>query len=99
MDENQDKVPTTDYAKRRGKGQCVRGCGRPASPGKSRCRWCKVKQNAYHRAWKERKRKEQGWCRWCKVKQKRLSPGMEGTETQGTGGRAWGAGLSLGSGR
>jgi hypothetical protein len=56
MSEELDPKPTTDYAKRRGKGQCVRGCGRLASPGKSRCRWCKVKQNAYLRKWKARKR-------------------------------------------
>jgi hypothetical protein len=60
MSDQVDPTPTSTYAKRRAAQKCVRGCGRLASPGKSRCRWCKVKQNAYHRAWKERKRKEQG---------------------------------------
>jgi hypothetical protein len=55
MSDQPDKTATSQYAKRRVAGQCARGCGRPASVGKTRCRWCKVKQNAYQRAWKRRK--------------------------------------------
>jgi hypothetical protein len=51
---------TAAYKARAAAGLCIRGCGKPPSKGKTRCRWCAVKQKAYQRRWRAKVRTHGG---------------------------------------